>query len=473
MATHNVTKFCDALKFNRFHALLTFLGMLTLVFDGYYSQIISFCMPDIIKEWHLRPMQAGSIASYGLVGLMIGTAGLGMLADKIGRKIPLMLGLFLFSFFGGTLYWASDFKIFCLLRFLSGLGIGGVLTLTITLATEFAPARMRARMVATMFAGFMIGPALAGLLSMVWIPAHGWRSVLLLAYGPLLFLPALYLLMPESIRFLAQKGRWDEAVRILRRMERAAGAHPVPWTEASFALSPAQTGAKLKQLFASKLALMTLLVWLVYFCNLLVIYGLTTWLPTLLVGAGISTVKSYGYTSLNHLGGSAGAVAIGWAMDRFGRKPGLVCSYALAAITVWLFGLLTQSPTGLYILGAAAGFFVNGAQSAQHAVAGEIYPTFVRSTGVGWALTMGRFGAVCGPLLGGLLQSEGFSFSQYFAIFAVPSMLCATLVCFYRVNVKGETLEAVEEELMTEPLPRGQPPGKSATISRKETDSWQ
>jgi MFS family permease len=302
-------------------------------------------------------------------------------------------------------------------------------------------------MVATMFAGFMIGPAIAGFLSMLLVPMLGWRIVFLLAYIPLLFLPALHFFMPESIRFLAQKGRFDEAITILRRIENAAGVLPTQWTKASFVISSNPGGTSIRQLFASKLAVMTLLVWMVYFCNLLVIYGLTTWLPTLLVAAGISTVKSYGYTSLNHIGGAVGAVVIGFVMDRFGRKPGLVFSYALAAITVWLFGLFTGSPAGLYVLGTAAGFFVNGAQSAQHAVVGETYPTFVRSTGVGWALTIGRFGAVCGPLLGGFLQLKGFNFSQYFTVFSIPCILCAVFVCFYRVNVKGEALEIVEAKI--------------------------
>jgi MFS transporter, AAHS family, benzoate transport protein len=439
-------RFCSEVKFNRFHALVVFLGMLTLVFDGYYSQIISYVMPDIIREWRLSPVEAGLIASYGLVGLMIGTAGFGMLADRIGRKIPLMMALFLFSFFGGALYWAQDFRSFCILRFLSGLGIGGVLTLAITLATEFAPARIRASMVAGMFAGFMVGPALAGLLSMIFVPAYGWRIVFLFAYVPLLLLPVLHFFMPESIRFLAQKGRFHEAIKVLRRLERSAGVPAMAWTERSFVLPAAET-ASLKHLFASNLTAMTLLIWFVYFCNLLVIYGLTTWLPTLLVSEGISAVRSYGYTSLNHIGGAIGAVVLGFVMDRFGRKSGLVFSYLLAAVSVWLYGYVTGSPLALYVVGAAAGFFVNGAQSAQHAVTAEVYPTVVRSTGVGWALTMGRFGAVCGPLLGGFLQAERYSFRQYFGIFAAPCILCTVLVCFYRVNVKGETLETVEAKI--------------------------
>ncbi|MBP1610453.1 MAG: rane protein, major facilitator superfamily [Acidobacteria bacterium] len=442
----NASKFCDELKFNRFHGMLIVLGILTLFFDGYDSQILSYILPEVIKEWDLSPVEAGSLASYGLLGLMIGTAGIGMLADMIGRKIPLMIGLVLFSFFCGALYWAPDFKTFCILRFISGLGIGGVLTLIITMATEFAPAVIRARMVAAMMAGFMIGPSIAGWLSMVIVPAHGWRSVLLVSFLPLLLLPVIHFFMPESIRFLAQKGRIEEAIGVLRRIERAAGARPASWAKESFAV-PTSAKAGIRQLFASRLAIMTLLVWLVYFGNLLVIYGLTTWLPTLLVGAGIPLVRSFGYTSLNHLGGAIGTVAIGVTMDRFGRKPGLFSSYILAAISIWLFARLTGSEAGLYIIGTAAGFFVNGALSAQHAVTAEIYPTAVRSTGVGWALTMGRFGAICGPLLGGYFQSQGVSFRQYFDMFALPCLICAVLVYFYRVNVKGETLESVEKRL--------------------------
>ncbi len=447
MGTPHVTEFCDQLKLNRFHWTLIVLGVLALVFDGYDAQILAYVMPDVIREWHLSPVAAGSVVSYGLVGLMIGTAGLGMLADRIGRKIPLILGLLTFSVFSGGLFWVHSFRTFCILRFLAGLGMGGALTLNITLASEFAPAKMRARMVAIMFTGFMIGPALAGVISMLFIPSYGWRIVLFFALLPLLFIPFLYYLLPESVRFLAQKGRYDKAIAVLRRMEKAARVEPAAWTEESFVLPEVEKKAKVSQLFSSKLAVMTILIWFVYFFNLLAIYGLTTWLPTLLSKSGISLVKSYGYTVIDHLGGFLGVIFLGMILDRFGRKWGLVSAYALAAVVSWLFGHAMGSPLALYLLSMATGFFVIGAQGAQHAVTGEIYPTFVRSTGVGWALTMGRFGAVCGPLLGGLLQSAGFSFSQFFALLSIPPLLCAILVLFYRVNVRGEALEVVEAKL--------------------------
>ncbi len=447
MEAPNVTRFCDELKFNRFHWNLLVLGVLTLLFDGYDSQILAYVMPNVIREWHLTPVAAGSIVSYGLIGLMIGTAGLGMLADRIGRKTSLILGLIIFCIFNGGLYWVHSFKAFCILRFLAGLGMGGALTINITLASEFAPAKVRARMVATMFTGFMIGPALAGVISILFIPSYGWRVVLLFALLPLLFIPFLCYFLPESVRFLAQKRRYDQARSILRRMEKAAHVEPMDWTEKSFALPAVEQKASVRQLFSSKLAVMTILIWLVYFFNLLAVYGLIAWLPTLLNKAGISLVRSYGYTVMDHFGGFLGAILLGFVLDRFGRKWGLVSAYVLAGVVSWLFGHATGSPVALYLLSFGTGFFVIGGQSAQHAVTGEIYPTFVRSTGVGWALTMGRFGAVCGPLLGGLLQSAGFSFSQYFAFLAIPPLVCAALVLFYRVNVKGEALETVEAEL--------------------------
>ena len=146
------------------------------------------------------------------------------------------------------------------------------------------------------------------------------------------------------------------------------------------------------------------------------------------------------------IGASVGGVFLGLLMDRFGRKSALVMTYFLGGIAVWLFGVVSNN-AALYIIGAATGVFIIGAQIAQHVVAGEIYPTNVRSTGVGWALTVGRFGSIVGPLLGGLLQMAGFSFSQYFIVFAIPCFICMVLVMFYRVNVKGEDLETVAVKL--------------------------
>jgi len=443
----SVTKFCDELKFNRFHWMLLLLGGLTLVFDGYDSQILSYVMPHVIREWHLNPVAGGSVVSYGMVGLMIGTAGLGMLADRIGRKIPLILGLVIFSVFNGGLFWVHSFKTFCMLRFFAGIGMGGTLALNIALVSEFAPARIRARIVGVLFVGFMLGPVVAGLCSIAFIPSYGWRMVLFFALLPLIFAPVLWYFLPESVRFLGRKGRYDGAIGVLRRMEKAAHVAPTSWTAESFALPAVEKKVSVKQLFTSKLAVMTILVWLSYFFSFFAGYSVLTWLPTLLMKADFPMVRSYAYALMNNFAGILGSILLGMAADRFGRKWGLVSAYVMGAIASWLFGLAAGSSIALYTLAFAAGFFGGGVQSAQHAVTGETYPTFMRSTGVGWSLTMGRFGAICGPLYGGFLQSAGVSFSQFFALTAAPYFICAIVVLFYRVNVRGDALETVEAEL--------------------------
>jgi benzoate transport len=443
----NVTTFCDELKFNRFHWMLLLLGGLTLIFDGYDSQILSYVMPHIIREWHLNPVAGGAVVSYGMIGLMVGTAGLGMLADRIGRKIPLVLGLVIFSVFDGGLFWVHDFSTFCILRFLAGMGMGGTLALNITLASEFAPARIRARIVGVLFVGFMLGPVVAGLCSMAFIPSYGWRIMLFFALLPLIFVPFLCYFLPESVRYLGRKGHYDKAISVLRRMEKAAHVAPTPWTEESFILPAVEKKVSVKQLFTSKLAVMTILVWLSYFFSFFAGYSVLTWLPTLLMKAGFPMVRSYGFALMNNFAGILGSIFLGMAADRFGRKWGLASAYAMAAIASWLFGLAAWSYVALYVVAFASGFFGGGAQSAQHAVTGETYPTFMRSTGVGWSLTMGRFGAILGPLYGGVLQAVGVSFSQFFALTAAPFLVCAVIILFYRVNVRGDTLETVEAKL--------------------------
>lgn len=299
-----------------------------------------------------------------------------------------------------------------------------------------------------MFAGFTLGWALAALIAMIVIPLLGWRIVLLFGFLPVFILPVLKFALPESVRFLASKGRHDEAIQEMRRMEKAAGVPATEWKKESFQTGPSQPHGSLAALFSPKLSFMTCLIWVTYFLNLLVVYGLATWLPSLLVKAGFSLVKSYSFGMVQAIGASAGGFLLGWMMDRFGRKSALAIAYFAGGIVIALFGTVSSN-AALYVVGAATGVFVIGAQIAQHVVTGELYPTNIRSTGVGYALTAGRLGSIVGPLMGGALQMAGVNFSQYFLIFAVPSFLCSGLVLLYRVNLRNEGLETVHEILVS------------------------
>jgi AAHS family benzoate transporter-like MFS transporter len=424
--------------------MTVFIAWLIICFDGYTYAVLSYAIPQIMKEWRLTPVEAGSIVSYTFCGLMIGAAGFGMLGDIIGRKLPLMIGLFLFSAFTGLGYWAPNFATLCVLRFLAGLGMGGASPLTAALISEFVPAKVRAKAVTVVFMGLGAGGALGSVIAMTVLPRFGWRSLFLVEFASLLLIPVVYYVLPESVRFLAQKGLYDRAIAELRRIEKGAGVAAIKWTRESFVL-PVYAKAGLKDLFKPNLALMTIFIWCTYFFNMIALYGLINWLPAVLMKAGHSVVRSYGYTFTLHSGTIFGTILLGYLMDRFGRKQALVPVLILGGIAVWLFGVATGS--ALYVVAAGAGFFLGASASGITVVAGESYPTRFRSTGTGWALTIGRLGAIAGPVVGGAIQMANFSFGQFFIVFAIPCFICAMLVMSYRVNVKGESLEVVTGKL--------------------------
>jgi benzoate transport len=446
-AATSVFYWLDGLKFNRFHRRLLILGSLVCIFAGYNSQIIAYIVPSALREWQLTPLKAGTMISYGFLGLMVGAAGFGLVSDRIGRKKSIMMVVGVFSVFNSAAYFAPNFEVFCLLRFLAGIGIGGAVPLTITLLSEFAPAGVRARILTAAGGSFTIGWALAGLIAMGVVPHFGWRIVLLIGILPVLLIPALRAFLPESVRFLVVKKRYADAIQEIQRVERLAGIEPRTWRQDAFTQADPLSNAGFREVFRPGLRFMTILVWCTYLFSMLALYGLSTWLPALLANSGFSLVKSYSFGIVQSLGAFVGGYLLGCLMDAFGRKPGLCLSFFLGGLSLLLFSAVT-SDLILYIAGAASGIFLVSIPAALHVVAGEIYPTRIRSLGLGSAYAVGRVGSVTGPILGGLIQMAGFSFSQFFLLFSVPSFLCVILVAFYPVGVRREGLEQVTAKLL-------------------------
>ena len=443
----SVFDWLDGLKFNRFHRRLLILTGLVSVFAGYNSQIIAYIVPLALREWKLSPVQAGTMISYGFLGLMVGGAGFGLVSDRIGRKKSIMMVVVVFSVFNSAAYFAPNFEIFCLLRFLSGLGIGGAIPLTITLLSEFAPSGIRARILTASAASFPVGWVLAGVIAVGVVPHFGWRMVLLIGILPIFLLPALQTYLPESVRFLAVKKRYNDAIGEVQRVEKLAGIEPRHWKPDAFVQAGPVSNAGFREVFRPGLRVMTVLVWCTYFISMLALYGLSTWLPTLLANSGFSLVKSYSFGIVQSLGAALGGFLLGCLMDWFGRKPGLCLSFFLGGVSLILFGMVT-SDLFLYIAGGATGLFIVSVPAGLHVVAGEIYPTRIRSLGLGSASAVGRFGSITGPIMAGMVQMAGFSFSQFFLFFSVPSFLCGILVAFYPVSVRREGLEQVTAKLL-------------------------
>jgi MFS transporter, AAHS family, 4-hydroxybenzoate transporter len=430
----DVAGFIDQQPVGGFQIKLLLTCAAVLFLDGFDTQAIGYVAPALAKEWGLTKAALGPVFSAGLFGLMIGALLFGPLADRIGRKKIIIFSTLAFGI--GTLLTAfiNDVNTLLLIRFLTGLGLGGAMPNAVAMTSEFSPHRRRATMVMIMFCGFSIGAALGGLLAAALIPQFGWRSVFAAGgAAPLLLVPILALRLPESVRFLALTGTANARVaELLAMIGPKAGFAPA--TE--FVVhEPGLTGMPVLHLFRDRRMLPTLLLWVVFFMSLLDLYFLSNWLPTVLndLGASISSAAVIG--SMLQVGGVVGTFALGSVIDRFSFRA-LALVYFAAVFAVGAIGQLGHSVALVTMAIFAAGFCIVGGQIAANALAAGFYPTSVRSTGVGWALGIGRVGSIVGPLVGGALMTAKWSTGSVFMAAAIAAF-CAALAAFSLSRLAG------------------------------------
>ena len=402
--------------------------------DGFDTQAIGYVAPALAREWGLTKGALGPVFSAGLFGLMIGALIFGPLADRIGRRKIIISATLAFGV--GTLATAfiNDVNTLLMVRFLTGLGLGGAMPNAVAMTSEFSPHRRRATMVMVMFCGFSVGAALGGLLAAALIPQFGWRAVFVVGgVAPLLLVPILMLRLPESVRFLALTGRAPARVAELLALINPKAA---PDPGARFVVhEPGLTGIPVRHLFGERRTPVTLLLWVVFFMSLLDLYFLSNWLPTVLndLGASVSSAAVIG--SMLQVGGVVGTFALGSVIDRFSFRA-LALVYFAAVFAVGAIGQLGHSVALVTMAIFAAGFCIVGGQIAANALAATFYPTSVRATGVGWALGIGRVGSIIGPLVGGALLTARWSTGSVF-IAAATAALCASLAAFGLSRLAG------------------------------------
>ena len=408
--------------------LILGLCFLVVAVDGMDVAIMGFLAPAITKDWSVSKAAFGAVMSAAPIGLVIGALVAGPTSDRIGRKTVLTLSVAAFGLFTVLTAYASNISEMALLRLLTGVGLGAAMPNASTLVSEYVPERRRSLLVTIMFTGFNLGSALVGFMSAAVIPSHGWRTVLLLGgLLPFALVPFLLLFLPESCRFLAARGRDAHRVAtVLSRFGRDVKFAPsVQFVSSEVVVS---SKASVAQLFAKGFRLMTPALWVTYFMGLMVIYLLTGWLPTLFKESGLSMSEAANITAMFQIGGTVGAVLVGWLMDRFKPTRVISLSYLAGALAIVALGMTGGVGGNLALLVTLAGFCMSGAQTGLNAYAPSCYPTTARATGVSWMLGMGRFGSITGSLIGGVLLGLGWQFGGILMLLAVPATLAALAV---------------------------------------------
>ncbi|MCI1030693.1 AAHS family 4-hydroxybenzoate transporter-like MFS transporter [Raoultella sp. BIGb0149] len=408
---------------------------LVVMLDGFDTAAIGFIAPDIRAHWQLSASELAPLFGAGLLGLTAGALLCGPLSDRFGRKRVIEFCVALFGLFSLLSAFSPDLETLVILRFLTGLGLGGAMPNTITMTSEYLPARRRGALVTLMFCGFTLGSALGGVVSAQLVAQIGWHGILALGgVLPLLLAAALLAVLPESPRWQIRR-RLPQPV-IAKTVGAITGER---YEHTHFWLDEPATGAKgsIGQLFVGRQLPITLMLWVVFFMSLLIIYLLSSWMPTLLNHRGIDLQHASWVTAAFQIGGTFGALLLGVLMDRFNPYRVLALSYCLGAVCIVMIGL---SENGLWLMALAifgTGIGVSGSQVGLNALTATLYPTQSRATGVSWSNAVGRCGAIVGSLSGGMMMAMNFSFDTLFFVIAVPAAISAGMLILLTLVVRN------------------------------------
>jgi AAHS family 4-hydroxybenzoate transporter-like MFS transporter len=446
MPAISISEIIDERPLSRFQISIIALCGLILLLDGFDTQCIGFLAPGISESLSIPLKAFGPVFSAALIGLMIAAMAMGPVADRWGRKWPVVLSAATFAIFALLTARAASLEQLIVFRFLTGLGLGGAMPNLVALTSEYSPKRLQAVFVGMLFVGMPLGALVGGLVSSVMIPLWGWRSVFYLGgVVPLAIAVILIQALPESVRFLTARGKNPAAIsRIMRKIAPdVAGAE----LNLSSGAGAAETTATLpvRRLFTDGRAAGTVLLWIPFFMNLLMLYFIVNWLPGLLRQSGLPVSAGVIAVSIFSLGGIAGCIAEGRIMNSCGAYPTLLVEFVLSALLVGAMAFLTRSFATMMAVTFVLGVAIQGAQAGLNALAANFYPTTVRSTGVGWALGVGRVGSIVGPAIGGMLLSMGWTPQRIFLAGMAPALI-ASLAILWSSRVRG-TASAYRTEL--------------------------
>lgn len=441
-----IANFLDNSKLNKFHKSLLIIGIFVITFSGYGLSVIGTIVPIITEEWQINATQAGFISSAGMFGMMFGAIGLSFLADRYGAKKILILSILIFSvcILGATIF--NNPLAFAAFRFLAGVGSGGATPIIISLLTEYSPKANKSKMVAIALCGNQIGGMLSPFIGMLVIERFGWRPVLWIAVLPLLLLPYIYKSIPESAQFLAKKQQYDELGTILGKIDETYQEKIDLKQSLSYIghVTPKKVEkVSYSRLFTKRYFLSTILIGLIYIMGLLAINGVNTWLPNVMVKSGFDLGPSLAFSIFLNAGTMIGTISWAGVADKKGFTVLLPVIYTIGGICLMLMGVKVNIIV-LYIFITLIGGFLFAAHSLVNAFVSQFYPDDIRTTGVGFANSIGRVGGMLGPIVGGMLLTANASTSTWFITFGAPGIIAAIAVII--INTQQRYFERKDAE---------------------------
>ena len=428
------------LPVGKFHYTLLWVIGLGWMFDAMDTGLISFILTKMATEWSLSPAEKGWVVSIGFVGMAIGAVCSGALADRWGRRNVFAVTLVTYSIATALCAFAPNLTWLLVFRFIVGLGLGGQLPVAVTLVSEYIPAQVRGRFIVLLESFWGLGWLVAALVSYFVIPSYGWHVAFLIGGLPALYVFMILKKVPESVPYLINRGRIEEAHALVQKLERECGVEVIQQIEVKPVA--AKQSVSFSQLWSNPFVKRTLMLWLIWFGIVYSYYGIFTWLPSLLVKQGYSIVQSFEYVLVMILAQLPGYIAAAWLVEKLGRKWTLAGFIGFCALSAYFFGQ-ANTVTLIMFWGCLMSFFNLGAWGVLYTYTPEQYPTNIRAFGSGWASAIGRMGGIVAPLVVTQMMVQSNGFNHVFMMFTAVLLAVALVILVLGEETKGKTLESI------------------------------
>jgi MFS transporter, AAHS family, 4-hydroxybenzoate transporter len=420
--TVNITEWIDDAKVRGFHWGIYILCSLCLIMDGFDVQAMGYVGPALIPDWKITGTVFGQIISVGLLGVLLGSLTFSVVADRFGRRPILIMAAIFFSITTFLTGLASSVEQMYAIRLIAGFGLGGIMPNAMALVGEYSPKRVRVAAMMAVSAAFTAGAAVGGFIAAWLIPAYGWRYVFYFGgIVPMIGAIAMLIWLPESLQYLVLSGKSKD--KVTRWLKRANPNAPTGSDVEYLVKEEKREGVPAKHLFREGRSGVTVMLWIIQFMNLLNLYFLASWVPTVVRGQGYTAQIAVLVGTATQVGGTIGSFGNSWFIGKFGFIRALAGSFAVACVSIAFIGQPFLSLSVLVAVVFIAGWGIIGGQPGINSLAAVYYPTYLRSTGIGWSLGIGRIGAIVGPYLGGLLLTLKWTPKEVFLLAAIPAFV--------------------------------------------------